>query len=149
MSAGNAFAVALTVVGGVAGAVQVAVMGRLGERVGTLEAFAFASLLTALIGVALLLVGRRDLGGYVDSLHAPAWMWIGGAMGATVVLGLTFAAPRIGVTATIGIITAGNLAVGAIFDRFGWFGLERIPLNWPRVLGVLLLGAGAALVLRK
>ena len=35
-------------------------MGRFGERVGTLEAFAFATLLTALIGAVVLLVGRGE-----------------------------------------------------------------------------------------
>jgi hypothetical protein len=29
------------------------------------------------------------------------------------------------------------------------FGLDRIPLHWPRLLGIALLGAGAALSLKK
>ena len=149
MSAGNVLAVALTVAGGVGGAVQAAVMGRFGERVGTFEALAFATLLTALLTAALLLVARQSLDGYSAGLRQPPWLWSGAAMSALIIFALTFAAPRIGVTATIGIITAGNLAVGTIFDRFGFFGLERIPLHWPRVLGILMLGAGAALVLRK
>jgi transporter family-2 protein len=145
----TAFAVALVVAGGLAGAVQAALMGRFGERVGSLEAFAFASAVTAAIGLVLLLVGRRSLHGYVAGAHAPAWLWTAGAMGALIVLGITFAAPRIGTTATIGIIVAGNLAMAAVVDRFGLFGLEKIPFHWERILGVVLLGVGAALSLRK
>jgi len=39
-----------------------------------------------------------------------------------------------------------QLLVAAAIDRFGWFGLERIPLHWTRVLGIVLLaGGGGAL----
>jgi uncharacterized membrane protein YdcZ (DUF606 family) len=32
---------------------------------------------------------------------------------------------------------------------FGWFGAAQIALSWPRLLGVVLLGAGAGLSLAK
>ncbi len=149
MSAGTAFAVAFTVAAGLAGGVQVAVMGELGSRIGALEAFAFSALVTALIAALLLVSARRNAGGYAAALHEPSWLWIGGLMGAIVVLAITVAAPRIGATATIAMIIAGNLAMGALIDRFGLFGLERVGLAWPRVLGIALLAAGAALSLRR
>jgi transporter family-2 protein len=149
MSAGTAAAVVFTVAAGIAGAVQVAVMGKFGERIGTFEAWAFAAALTGAIGFAVVLAVRQSLDGYAAAVRAPPWLWLGALMGGIVVLAITIAAPRIGATATIGIITGGNLIAGVVFDRFGLFGLERIGLTWPRVLGVLLLGLGAALVLRK
>jgi transporter family-2 protein len=66
-----------------------------------------------------------------------------------VVFSITFAQPRIGATTTIGILIAGQLAMGAAIDRWGLFGSDRIALHWPRVLGIALLAAGAALSLRK
>jgi transporter family-2 protein len=74
-------------------------------------------------------------------------MWLGGAMGLTVVFTITFAQPRIGATATIGILIAGQLVMGAVIDRFGLFGVEQYEISWPRALGIVLLGAGAALSL--
>ena len=145
----TAFAVVLVVAGGIGGAVQAALMGRFGERVGTLEAFAFATLLTALIGATLLLVGRGSFGGYAAAARQPVWLWTAAAMSALIVVGITFAAPRLGTTATIGIVVAGNLAMAAVIDRFGLFGLDRIPFHWPRLLGIALLAAGAALSLRR
>jgi transporter family-2 protein len=145
----TAFAVALVIAGGIAGAVQAAVMGRFGERVGTLEAFAFATLVTAAIAAALLVVGRRSLAGYGDAARQPFWLWSAAACGALIVVGITFAAPRIGTTATIGVITAGNLGTAIVIDRFALFGLDRIGITWVRVAGVLLLAAGAALTLKK
>jgi transporter family-2 protein len=149
VSGGTALAVALTIAGGLAGAIQAALMGRFGERVGTLEAFAFATLLTALLAALLLLVARGSFHGYSEAAQAPPWLWLASAMGAIIIIGITYASPRIGTTATIGIITGGNLATAAVVDRFGFFGLERIPLSWPRVLGIGLLAVGAAMTLKK
>jgi transporter family-2 protein len=143
------FAVALVVAGGIAGAVQAAVMGRFGERVGTLEAFAFATLVTAALAATLLVVVRRSVDGYGDAARQPLCLWRAAACGALIVVGITFAAPRIGTTATIGVITAGNLATAVAVDRFALFGLDRIGITWERVAGVLLLAAGAALTLKK
>ncbi len=74
---------------------------------------------------------------------------MGGVAGLLIVFAVTYAGPRIGVAATVGILIAGQLIMGAAIDRFGLFGSERISLHWPRVLGLLLLAAGAVLSLRK
>ncbi|HSC93327.1 MAG TPA: DMT family transporter [Gaiellaceae bacterium] len=149
MSGGTAVAVALASAAGLAGSVQAVVMGRLGERVGSLEALAFATVLSVILAVALLLATRRSLDGLGEAAHAPAWMWAGGVLGVFIVFTITFATPRLGATATIGILIAGQLLMGAAIDRFGLFGIEQIGLTWPRLLGILLLAAGAALSLHK
>ena len=141
--------VALSVAAGVAGAIQVAVMGRFGDRIGTLEALAFSATVTAAISLAVLLAARRSVAGFAEGARAPAWLWLGGAMGALIVFSVTLVAPRLGTFATIGIFLAGQLAMGLVIDRYGLFGLEEIPLRWTRVLGVALLAVGAALALRK
>jgi bacterial/archaeal transporter family-2 protein len=128
---------------------QVAVMGRFGDRIGSFEAFAFASVLTGVVSLVALLVVRRSLAGIADAGDTPAWMWIGGFFGAFVVLTITVTAPKIGVAAVVALLIAGQLAMGAVIDRFGWFGVERVPLGWQRLLGVALLAAGTALMLRK
>ena len=142
-------AAALVAAGGLAGAVQVAVMGRFGDRIGSIEAVAFSALLTTVIAAIALLVARRSLEGYGAAFHSPAWFWLGGVTGAFIVLTITIAAPRIGSAATIAVFIAGQLAMGAVIDRFGLFGLDKIPLGWQRLLGLALLGVGAALTLRK
>ena len=70
-------------------------------------------------------------------------------MGVVVVFTITVVTPRIGATATIGLLIAGQLAMGVLIDRYGWFGVEQVPLDWPRIVGVLLLAVGALLALRK
>lgn len=138
----------MAVLAGLATSVQVAVMARLGDRVGIFGALAFATALTALLAAAVLLVARQSLAGYAAAARQPPWLWIGAVMGLFVVLTITFAGSRIGTAATIGILIAGQLAMGAAIDRFGLFGSRQIALGWPRLLGIALLAAGAALSLR-
>jgi transporter family-2 protein len=142
-------AIVLSLVAGVAGSIQVAVSGAFGRRIGVLEATAFGSLGAALIICSLVLVTRQGFGGVLAGLHEPPWLWLNAVMGAVVVLSITFAAPRIGTFATIGLLIAGQLAMGVLIDAFGLFGLERIPLNSARLLGLLLLAGGSVLVLKR
>jgi bacterial/archaeal transporter family-2 protein len=137
--------VALAVLGGLAGSVQVAIMGRFGGRVGLFEALAFSTAIQLLIALAFVLAVRGGLGGLHHVFKTPVWMWAGGLMGFTVVTAITFAQPRIGATAVIGILIAGQLAMGAVIDRLGLFGVERIGISAPRAVGIALLGIGAAL----
>ena len=146
---GSAVATVLAVAAGFAGSIQVALMSRLGERIGVLEALAFSTALTAGAAVVILVLARQSLAGFERAVHQPWWMLLGGLMGLLIVFTVTYAGPRIGVAATVGILIAGQLAMGAAIDRWGLFGSDRIALHWPRVLGIALLAAGAALSLRK
>ena len=46
------------------------------------------------------------------------------------------------------LLIAGQLVAATVIDRYGWFGFDRVALDWPRALGLVLLVAGAALTLR-
>jgi bacterial/archaeal transporter family-2 protein len=136
-------------VAGLGGAVQIAVQGRLSERVGTVEALACASTVGAVCAILVLVVARGGAGRLSDAFAGPRWLWLGGVMSALIVLSITFAGPRIGVVATTAILITGQFAVATLIDRFGWFGVEQVAVSWQRVLGLALLAAGAALTLRR
>ena len=150
MSGGTAAAASLALVAGLAGSIQVAVMGRFGERIGSFEALAANLIFSALVATAVLLVLRQSLAGFGDALRSPWWYWVGGGgMGVVVVLTITVVTPRIGAAATIGLLIAGQLAMGVVIDSYGLFGVEKVALAWPRILGVLLLAVGAVFALRR
>ncbi len=146
---GSTLATALAVFAGLAGAAQVAVMSRLGTRVGVVEAIGFATVLSTVLALAGLLVVRRSLAGIGHAVHQPWWTLGGGVLGLFIIFTITYAGPRIGVAATVGILIAGQLVMGAAIDQWGLLGTERIVLHWPRLLGIVLLAIGAALSLRK
>ena len=149
VSGGTGLAAVMALLAGLAGSVQAAVMGRFGERVGLVEALAWVTFLSVLIAFGALLVTRQGLGALADVWTVPKWLWLGALLGTFVVFTITLASPRIGTAATIGLLVAGQLAAGAVIDRYGLFGFERIALTWPRALGIALLAAGAVLTLRR
>ncbi len=145
----TALATLLAFVAGLGGAVQIAVQARLGERVGTIEAMATASFIGALIALVVLLVARQSLSGVGQAFGAPKWMLVGGAMSALIILAVTIAGPRIGIVATTSVLIAAQFTLATIIDRYGWFGVERIAVSWPRVLGLTFLCVGAVLTLKR
>ncbi|MSO58107.1 MAG: DMT family transporter [Thermoleophilia bacterium] len=144
---GTAGAFAITA--GVAATVQIAVLSRLGERIGALEAGAIAWLVTAIGGAVVLLVAGRGLGAYREAFHVPWWMVAGGLTGNVIVASIIVATPRLGVVTMTVLILVGQFASAAVADRYGLFGLERIAMSPTRWLGLGLVVAGALLTLRR
>ena len=149
MSGRTAAAASLALVAGLAGSIQVAVMGRFGERIGSFEALAATCLLHDHCDRRVLLVLRQSLAGFGDALRSPWWYWVGGGgMGVVVVLTITVVTPKIGAAATIGLLIAGQTRDGGR-DRHRR-SLRRRQVARPAAhLGVLLLAAGALLALRR
>jgi transporter family-2 protein len=109
-----------------------------------------SGVVSVVIGLVLLLIARQSVRGLADVVaRQPLWLWTGGALSVLIILAITVASPRIGLAATIGIIIAFNLGVAAIIDRFGWFGFDQIAISSTRAVGLVCLGAGAALSLYK
>jgi bacterial/archaeal transporter family-2 protein len=69
----------------------------------------------------------------------------GGMMGAFIVAGLAFVAPRLGPTQTFILYFFAIAAVSALIDSFGLLGTEAKPLQARQLVGVLLAGVGLAL----
>ena len=149
MSGGTAFGVVFVAAAGVGGTIQAAVQATLGDRIGTIEALGFAMLIAGDCGIVVLVVARQSFHAYPAAFHQPAWLWVGGALSAFIVLSVTYAAPRIGVTASIGVYIAGTLISSALVDHFGWLGVERVAIDWVKIAGIVLLLGGSALVLKK
>lgn len=140
-------AILMTFVAGLAGAAQASVSGALGKRVGSVQAAAFGSIVAAALLVGLAVVSGRS--GIADVFRQPAWLLISGFFGAGIVLTLAYAPPRIGTFATVSLMIVGTLIAGAAIDAFGWLGSERIPVTAARLIGLFMLTAGAALILKR
>ena len=143
------FAAALAFAAGLSGAVQIAVQGRLGDRVGSLEAVTTAAVVGGAIAITALLIARRSLSGVSEAVAGPKWQLLGGAISVFIVLAITVTGPRIGIVATTAFLIAAQFGLATAIDRFGWFGVEEVAITWPRLLGIGLLVVGAALTLRR
>ena len=142
------FAIAGAFVSGTLVALQAPTNAMLSRAVGSpvnAAMISFAVGFLALI-VVVLALNVRPNGAEVRAL--PWYAWTGGLYGAVFVAIAAFAAPRIGVTQFLMISIAGQLAMALVLDRFGAFGLPKIEISPLRILGLVLVIAGASLVRR-
>ncbi len=76
----------------------------------------------------------------------PWWIWSGGLLGAFFVASTIVLAPRLGATAMVALIVAGQMIASLVLDHFGWLGYSMHPASGLRMLGVALLVAGVMLI---
>ncbi len=74
-----------------------------------------------------------------------AWMWLGGVIGATVVLTVLFLIPKLGAAQLFACIVLGQLVSSLIVDHFGLLGVPQQSASLARFGAVGLVLAGFAL----
>jgi transporter family-2 protein len=129
--------VGLVVFAGVMIAFQSPINAALSRDVGVYES-AFVSFFVGTV-FALSIAIFFGSGSLWNVTRAPWWQLTGGMLGLVVVTALILAVPRIGVTAAMVAILAGQLSTGLLIDQYGWFGVPARPLEWQRLAGVALL----------
>jgi transporter family-2 protein len=110
---------------------------------------AVASLLSFFVGLMALLVyvlvtqQNYSLKGLKE---APAYAWTGGFIGAFYVTVIILAFPKIGPGMTFGLVIAGQLLLSIIMEHFQLLGAHHHPVNFARVIGMLLIVSGVVLI---
>lgn len=135
------------VLGGAAAAVQSPINSGLGKRIGVLEGGLWSFLTGALLLlIIVLLLGK---GQFSAVTSAPKWQLLGGALGVIAVTSMIVAAPQLGIGLATVCILFGQITVAMIIDSLGLFGTERVPLDYNRIIGILLMLAGIFFVYRS
>lgn len=70
------------------------------------------------------------------------WNWIGGPLGAVIVLAGAVLAGRLGAATFIAFVVGGQLISSLFFDHFALLGLSSQPITLNRFLGAVLVVAG-------
>ncbi|MEL1265376.1 DMT family transporter [Pseudoxanthomonas putridarboris] len=110
----------------------------------------FASLASFTVGTLVLLVwwlAARPVFVPAALAKVPWWAWTGGVIGALFVASATLLVPRLGAAALICLVVAGQLIGSVMLDHFGVLH-ARQPVDATRIAGLLLVVAGALLVVR-
>ncbi len=74
---------------------------------------------------------------------------MGGVIGSFFIISAIVVIPKIGSTLLIGMVVVGQLIMSLIIDHYGLLGVPVQKISLVRILGVALLSAGSALLLRK
>jgi transporter family-2 protein len=128
-------------------ALQAAANGSLRTNLGDPRYAAFFSICgTIVTAVAVMLLIHPAPPAAAAIRAAPWWNWIGGPLGAAIVLAGAVLAPKLGAAAFIAAVVAGQLCCSLLLDHFGLMNLPRQELTAARFLGALLVFAGVLLV---
>lgn len=133
---------------GMSSAVQTSMLGRLGTALGSPVKASFVSFLVGFAALlAIVMVRDRGLG-LRGSLGGgnPWWMWIGGFLGATVVLTNSALSPLLGTGLTVLVALLGQVVGGLLIDTFGWFAVPRRRVGVVRIAGIAVAVAGIAMI---
>ena len=74
------------------------------------------------------------------------WMWTGGLLGLIYVYANIYLASLIGTAVTILILLCGTTVGGLVIDNFGLFDCQKQKINIIKIIGIVCLIAGVALV---
>jgi bacterial/archaeal transporter family-2 protein len=127
--------------------IQAALNGKMGKVVHHPVVATFISFLVGTLALGLyLLLSKQPFSLGLTFKQAPWYAWLGGVIGTFYVAGSIMLLPRLGVALTFGIVISGQLFISVLIDHYGWFGVAVRPINWYRLLGVLLLFMGVLLI---
>lgn len=133
--------------GGSALATQAPINSALGRRIGVFEGGLWSFLTGTLLLLVLVLIFGK---GHFSAVTAvPRWQLFGGVLGVVGVTSMMVSAPQLGVGLATVCLLFGQIAIAILIDTLGLFGAEPVPLDYNRVIGVLLMLAGVFFVYRS
>jgi transporter family-2 protein len=142
-------ALALGIGAGALVGMQAPINSRLGRAVGGVQAASLSFLVGTVALLLIVAVAHDGFAGFAHVGRAPWWAFVGGLLGAIYVTVAILTVRTLGASGLTAAVIAGQLAISVAIDRFGLLGIARQSVGWQRVLGLALLVAGAALVVRK
>lgn len=75
----------------------------------------------------------------------PKYMLLGGAIGAFITYTVIKSMDMLGPAKAVMVIVVAQLAVAYFIELLGWFGVEKQPLEWRKIIGMVMAVAGILL----
>lgn len=142
---------ALFAIGLIAGSmitIQSVLNSALGRKTGNFGSV-FILTIVSIIVLLLLMALFPTTANFRDLPGVGEWyLYLGGILGVVILAAPIFLIPRIGATSTLTALVLGQLFLALIIDHFGLFNFPKIEINLVRVIGLILLVAGAFLIRR-
>ena len=128
-------------------ALQAAANGSLRTNIGDPRYATLFSICGTIVTVVVVMLVLRPSPPSVAAMRAaPWWNWIGGPLGALIVLAGAALAPKLGAAAFIAAVVAGQLICSLVLDHFGLMNLPQQGLTTGRIIGAAMVFAGVLLV---
>jgi bacterial/archaeal transporter family-2 protein len=142
MTTNHAFILLAACVGGCF-ALQASANGRFRITLGSPLWAAFFSICGTFITAVTAMLALRPSAPSSEALRdTPWWNWIGGPLGALIVLGGAALVSELSAALFIALVVAGQLLCSLLLDHFALLGLQEHPITMGRALGAALVVAG-------
>jgi bacterial/archaeal transporter family-2 protein len=129
---------------------QAPVNSRLARSLGeSLPAATISFLVGTLALVIVTSISKNGIASVGNLGKAPWWALIGGLFGAAYVTVAILTVRTLGASGLTAAVIGGQLAMSVAIDRFGLLGIQRQSVGASRILGLVLLVVGIALVVRR
>ena len=140
----------LPVLAGVAMTIQSGINSQLRSAINHPVLAAFISFLGGTLVLGLMLLFSKQAFPAPASYADISWYkFTGGLLGIFVVIVALLSVQEIGASNMFVLIVAGQLFTALLMDHFGLLGLKESPVSLQKMIGIVLLIAGAYLVNRK
>jgi transporter family-2 protein len=137
------------VAGGLVG-MQAPVNSRLARALGESLPAATVSFVAGTLALVLITsVSSNGIASFGNLGRAPWWSLIGGLLGAAYVTVAIVTVRSLGATTLTAAVIGGQLTMSVVIDRFGLLGIHRQSIGIARIIGLVLLVVGIALVARR
>lgn len=118
----------------------------LGKKTGNLGSVLVLTIVSISL-VLLLIILFPDTANLKNIPGVSEWyLYGGGVLGVAILAAPIFLIPRLGATSTLTALVVGQLCLALIIDHFGLFSFPKIEINLMRIVGIILLVAGAFLI---
>ena len=128
-------------------ALQASANARFRENIGGPWYAAYFSICGTILTATLYLIVTRPPPPSWEGLKQTEWWnWIGGPLGALIVLAGATLTRELGAAAFIALVVGGQLVCSMLLDHFALMGLKEQPITPGRLLGAVLVVAGVVCI---
>jgi transporter family-2 protein len=114
-----------------------------------IQAAFFSFLIGTIVLACIVLFQSHPKPGLEELTAIPWYLWLGGLLGVYAISMSIYAAPKLGFLALTGLIIFGQIMMSMLVDHFGLLGSEKMPVNWQRLLGGVVIFIGVLFTLQR
>ncbi len=138
--------IVLTLLAGAVLPIQAGLNSRLGKAVENPVNASLLSFLVGSLGLITYIVLTRQPMSWEGAKQAPAYIWLGGLLGAFYVTVIILAFPKLGPGLTFGLIVAGQMVLSVFLEHFNILVAQQQPISFMKIVGIVLIVVGVVLI---
>lgn len=143
----NLFYLAIAALSGAAMALQGTLNSVLGKVLGIWESILIVHLIGTIVTIIIIVLAGTDFSNLAKMGDAPWYAYLGGLLNVVIIYAVVRSIPQIGVSNATTAIIVTQVVTAVVIDSSGAFGLKKFEFHYIDILGILLLAAGARILL--